>query len=54
METIDKLGIIIFGVLGVIALIGSFWNSSQLAIAGMCACMVTVSYFDLKKERKNK
>lgn len=41
-----------FGVLGVGALIGSFWNQWQLVIAGMCAIMVLVGIHELKNCKK--
>ena len=52
MITLDKIGIIVFGALGSIALIGIFYNPTQAVIALMCLLMVIALYFDLKKERR--
>ena len=41
-----------FGTLGVVCLIGAFWNPWQLMFAGMCAAMVLCGFSELKKSRK--
>lgn len=41
-----------FGMLGVVCLIGAFWNPWQLMFAGMCAIMVLCVFLELKKSRK--
>lgn len=47
-----KAIIAMFGTLGVVCLIGAFWNPWQLMFAGMCAAMVLFGISELKKIRK--
>ena len=41
-----------FGTLGVVCLIGAFWNPWQLMFAGISAAMVVFGFSELKKSRK--
>ena len=41
-----------FGTLGVVCLIGAFWNPWQLMFAGLCAAMVLCGFSELKKEAR--
>lgn len=41
-----------FGTLGVVCLIGAFWNPWQFMFAGLCAAMVLCGFSELKKSRK--
>ena len=47
-----KAIIAMFGTLGVVCLIGAFWNPWQLMLAGLCAAMVLFGFSELKKIRK--
>lgn len=46
-----KALIVTFGILGVAALIGAFWNPWQLGTAGMCAVMVLCGVSEYKKAK---
>jgi len=47
-----KLLIIIFGLIGIISLIGSYWNPSQLLLTAMCLLMIFCGLKELKDENK--
>jgi hypothetical protein len=47
-ETFAKTIILVFGLLGIVCLIGSFWNISQLFFAFICGIMVALGVKDLK------
>ena len=47
-----KALIVVFGILGVCALVGSFWNPWQLGTAAMCAAMVLCGISEYKKAKK--
>ena len=47
-----KALIVVFGVLGLCCLVGSFWNPWQLIFAAMCAAMVLCGISELKKCKK--
>lgn len=44
-----KAMLITFGMLGIGALAGAYYNLSQLIICALCAIMCTISYNELKK-----
>jgi hypothetical protein len=44
-----KAIIVTFGILGVVAFIGAFWNPWQLLFAAMCAAMVLCGISEYKK-----
>lgn len=44
---------VIFGILGVAALVGSFWHWWQLIISGMCIIMFLCGLSDFNKQKKN-
>lgn len=51
-ERICLTGIIVtFSILGILAIIGSFWNVSQIVLAILCSIVALVSYVELKKHR---
>ena len=52
MITLDKIGIIVFWILGIISLVGIFFNPACKIIVLMCALMAKAFYLDLKKERR--
>lgn len=47
-----KALIVVFGILGVAALVGSFWNPWQLVMAGICAVMVLCGISEYKEYKK--
>lgn len=46
-----KVLIVIFGIFGVVALVGSFWNPWQLGTTVMCTAMVLCGISEYKKEK---
>lgn len=46
-----KAIIALFGILGVVAFIGAFWNPWQLLFAAMCAAMVLCGISEYKKHK---
>lgn len=42
-----------FGIIGVVALVGSYWNEWQLVNTFVCAVMVWFSVIDLKNSKKD-
>jgi hypothetical protein len=55
METLDKFCIVIFGLIGIIALIGAmfFGAHHHYVTCVLCAIMVWVSILDIRKEKSN-
>ena len=47
-----KAMIVIFGILGVAALIGTYWNPSQLFVSAMCAIMVLCGLSEYRKLKR--
>jgi predicted phage tail protein len=47
-----KALIVIFGILGVMAFIGAFWNPAHFATTGICAVMVLCGISEYKKEKR--
>lgn len=47
-----KALIVVFGVLGICCLVGSFWNPRQLLFAVMCAAMVVCGISEYKEVKR--
>ena len=47
-----KALIVIFGILGVVAFIGAFWNRAHFFTTGICAVMVLCGISEYKKEKR--
>jgi predicted phage tail protein len=47
-----KALIVVFGILGVVAFVGAFWNPAHFATTGICAVMVLCGISEYKKAKR--
>lgn len=47
-----KALIVVFGILGVVAFIGAFWNPAHFATTGICVIMVLCGISEYRKEKR--